>query len=141
MGRSNGFTLIEAIVAIVVLSVAIPPMLLAMRETQHRRVAPIQADRARWLASERLEEIIADRHSTTRGWAYLVNANYAAETPVNGFQGFGRSVAITETGADLASAGTGYKKIAVTVTWADAGVGAGASRSFTLSTVVTDYTP
>ncbi|MBY0111901.1 MAG: prepilin-type N-terminal cleavage/methylation domain-containing protein [Phycisphaerales bacterium] len=132
----SGFTLIEAIAAIVVLAVAVPPMLWSIQDSQVSRVAPILASRARWLATEKLEDIIADRHSTTRGYGYVVAANYPAEPSVAGMAGFSRSVSITETGAAMASGGTGYKLVTVTVGWIDARARA---RSLSLSTVVTDY--
>lgn len=141
MRRTPAFTLMETIVAIVVLGVALPPMLLALREAQRRSTGPIQADRARWLAAERLEEVIADRHSAVRGWAYVTASNYPPESPVEGFPGFARAVSIEETGASLAGAGTGFKVVSVTVSWTDAGGGSAALRSLAISTVLTDYTP
>ena len=131
-----GFTLIEAIIAIVILGVAVPPMLWSIQDSQVSRVAPILVSRARWLATEKLEDIVADRHSSTRGYGYVVDASYPAEAAVTGMTGFSRSVSITETGAAMASGGTGYKLVTVTVGWIDARAQA---RSLSLSTVVTDY--
>lgn len=131
-----GFTLIEAILAIVVLAVALPPMLWSIQESQTARVAPVLTSRARWLATEKLEDIIADRHSSTRGYAYVVDANYPPENPVSGAAGFSRSVAISETGPAFTAGGTGYKLVTVTVAWTDARQ---QSRSLALSAVVTDY--
>lgn len=124
--------------AIVIASIALPPMLWAVRNAHLRRADPVMFERARWLAAEKLEDIIADRHSATRGYGYVVSANYPAEGVVSGFTGFSRSVAITETGASLSGAGTGYKTVAVTVSYAGSG---GVSRDFALTTVLTDYTP
>ncbi len=137
MPERRGFTLIEAIAAMVILSVALPPMLWAVRDAQVRRIGPVMASRARFLATEKLEEVIADRHGTTRGYAWVITSRYATESPVAGFAGFDRTVTVTETGADLVSAGAGYKTVTVTITWTDAG---GVGRSLTVSTVITDYT-
>jgi hypothetical protein len=126
----------EAIAAMVILSVAVPPMLWAIRDARQQQVGPVLVSRARCLAAEKIEEVIADRHSTTRGFAWIQSARYPAESPVAGFAGFARSVSIAETGASLSGAGTGYKVITVTVTWTD---GTGDARSLSLSTVVTDY--
>ena len=135
----RGFTLIETIAAIVILSVAIPPMLWAVQNSRVERINPMMASRARWLASRKLEDVIADRHSSTRGYAYLVTGNYPAENPVAGATGFTRSVALTESGADLIPAsGTGYMTVTVTVGWTD---GRGEARSLAVATVLTDYTP
>lgn len=136
-GRHGGFTLIEAILAIVVLAVAMPSMFLAIKGAQERRAAPVLAARARFLASEKLEDVVADRQSAARGYAYVVAANYPAEPAVPGFAGFTRTVAIAETDATLATPGTGFKKVTVTVAWTDAG----SARSYQLATVLTDYTP
>ncbi len=132
----RGFTLIETIAAMIILTIAIPPMMWAIRNAHTQRVNPMMASKARWLATEKLEDIIADRHSTTRGYDYLVTGNFAAETPVSGYTGFNRTVAFAETTADLATAGTGYKRATVTVTWTDA---TATSRSLAVSTIVTDY--
>jgi len=132
----SGFTLIEAVAVIVVLSIAFPPMLMAIRHAHSARVTPARFSVARWLAAERLEDITADRNCPGRGYAYITAANYPAEATVSGYTGFGRSVTVSETGADLAGAGTGYKMVTVTVTFSD---GMGISRNFPLTTVITDY--
>ena len=126
----------ESIAALVILSVAVPPMLFSLRAAQYNRVNPTMSLKARWLATEKLEDIIADRHSTTRGYTYVVAGNYVTENPVSGYTGFTRSVAISETAADLVTAGTGYKRVTVTVSWIDA---TGTSRSLVIATIVTDY--
>ncbi|MHC5002827.1 MAG: hypothetical protein ACYTJ0_06855, partial [Planctomycetota bacterium] len=128
--------LIETIAAIVVLSLGIPPMLWAVRGAHEHRANPLLYSRARWLATEKLEDVIADRHSTTRGYAYLDAVNYPAEATITGFPGFSRSVTLTETTADLVTAGTGYMTVEVTVSFTDAG---GTARSLSVSTVLTEY--
>jgi prepilin-type N-terminal cleavage/methylation domain-containing protein len=132
----GGFTLVECVAAIVVLSIGIPPMLWALRAAHHHRVDHVMASRAKWLASEKLEDVIADRHC--RGYAYLRAANYPAEGAVAGFPGFTRSVSLAETGADLTSAGIGFMRATCTVGYTD---GSGVARTLSLSTVITDYTP
>jgi prepilin-type N-terminal cleavage/methylation domain-containing protein len=137
--RTRGFTLIEAITAVVVLAVAVPGMFWGIRDAQMRRIDPIQASKARWLAAEKLEDIIADRHSATRGYAYVIGGNYGAEASVSGYPGFSRAVAIAESGASLvAGSGTGYKRVTVSVSFRD---GRNTLRTLSLATVVTDYAP
>ncbi len=135
--RRAGFTLIETIAAIVILAIAAPPMLWAIRDAHVQRVNPVMASRARFLATEKLEDVIADRNSTTRGWGFLLSANYPSESPVAGFAGFSRSVTLSETAADLASAGTGYMAITVDVSWTDA---TNTARTLSVSAVATEYT-
>lgn len=136
--KKRAFSLIEAIVAIVIMSVAVPSMLWTVREAHIDRVNPTLASTARWLAIEKLEDVIADRHSTTRGYAYLIAANYLAENPVAGYANFSRTVSLNETLADLATAGAGYMNITVQISWTD---GEGQAQALDISTVLTDYTP
>lgn len=140
MGRADvrrGFTLIEVIIAIVVMSIAVPPMFWALRQANVQRVDPINLSRARWLACEKLEDINADAFSTTRGYTYLSNSNYPSEATVSGFTGFSRSVSVSESGADLvAGSGTGYKTVVVSVGYVD---GKGTGRTLSVSTVVAQY--
>ncbi len=136
--RNGAFTLIEAIAAVVLLSVSVPPMLWAVRSAHAGRTGPVQGSRARWLAVEKLEDVIADRHSTTRGYDYLIPTNYPNETQVSGFSNFRRSVTLTETLADLTTPGNGYMTVAVNVSWID---GSGTTRTLTVSTVLTEYQP
>ena len=136
----RAFTLVETLIALLILTIAIPPMLWSISQAHYTRVDPVLTSRARWLASEKLEAIIADRHSPNRGYAHLTAANYLAETPIATDTTFDRSVAFTETLADLttASAGGGYMKAAVSVSWDDS---KGDAQTLTITTVLTDYTP
>lgn len=136
IARRRGVTLVETVTAVLVLSIAIPPMLWAIKSGHEQRINPMLASRARWLAVERLEEVIADRHSETRGWSHIVAGSYPREAPVTGASGFTREVTLQETGADLVSPGTGYMIVTVTVTWVDVG---STSRSLSISSVVTEY--
>ncbi len=137
-----GFTLIETIAAITILAVAIPPMLWAVQEAQIQRVNPMLASRARWLATEKLEDIIADRHSTgARGYGYLDPNPYPPELggSITGYEQFSRTVTIDpETLADLVtvSAGGGYTTVTVSVGWDNA---TGDAMSLGISTVLTNY--
>lgn len=139
MPRTRAFTLIESIMALVLLTLAVPPIVVAIRGAESRRIAPVLASQARWLATEKLEDIVADRSSASRGYSWVAAGNYPAESSVAGFPGFGRSVGISETGPDLSSSGTGYKKVTVSVTWTDPMKGT--ARSLAIATVLTDYTP
>lgn len=135
---SPGFTLIEAIVAIVILSLAIPAIQYGITQAHHRRFAPVLFERARWLAAEKLEDIIGDRHGAGRGYAYVISANYSAEASIPGFVGYSRSVTVTETSVALSGVGTGYKTVVVTVTFP---ASADVMRTYSLATVLTEYTP
>ncbi len=137
-----GFTLIETIAAITILAVAIPPMLWAVREAHIQRVNPMLASKARWLATEKLEDVIADRHSTgTRGWGYLVPTSpYPPELggSIAGYEQFSREVEIDpETNAlFVPTASGGYITVTVKVGWDNA---TGDAMSLKISTVLTNY--
>jgi prepilin-type N-terminal cleavage/methylation domain-containing protein len=140
--RRRGFTLIETVMAIVILAVAVPPMLWAVRQAHDQRANPVMASTARWLAVEKLEDMIADRHSTDAAFGYA-NLSGGTENPVPGHDGYVRTTAVSEHGAwdnvgQTWSAGTGYTTITVTVQWTNAH---GDSQNLSISTVVTDYTP
>ena len=134
--RAKAFTLIEAIAAIVLLSVAVPSMTWGVRDAVIRRTDPIKLTKARWLLAERMEQIIADRHSTSRGYDYCVNAVYPAEGSVSGFSGFSRSTSISAINTNVGT--TGWKMATVTVTYID---GVGVARTISLSSILTNYTP
>jgi hypothetical protein len=135
MRGARAFTLVEAIGAIVLLAIAVPPMLWALRASQIERADPLMISRARWLASEKLEDVIADRYSAVRGFDYITGARYPAEATIAGSPGFSRRVSIAETGPDLASPGSGYLTVIVSVEW-DASAG---PQSLAISTVLTEH--
>ena len=138
IARRHGFTLIEAIAVIVLMTVAIPPMMWSIREAHVSRANPVLASRGRWLAVSKLEDVIADRTSTTRGYNYLVTGNYPAEPTITGYPGFSRTVSFNETLADLTTAGDGYMNVTVAISWTDA---QGTSRTLNISTVLTEFVP
>lgn len=133
---ARGVSLIETVAAMVVLAVAAPACLWAVRDATVQRAGSALALRARCLAVEKIEDVVADRHSGTRGYGWVTNANYPAETAIADMPGFARSVEVVETGPQLSGAGTGYKVVTVTVSWVDPQRGA---TSMNLRTVVTDY--
>lgn len=135
---ARGFTLMESIVGLVLLSVCVPPLLWALAESRRTAAAPAQAEVAYWLASERLEDLAADRCSPGRGFAYLTPAHYPDENPVAGFPGFSRSVTLTACGPDLTPPGDGFVLARVTVRWTGA---RGTSLSVSATTVLTEKLP
>lgn len=138
--RSTGFTLVELIAAIVLLAIAVPPMIWATRQSQHQSVDPVLASRARWIATEKIEDIIADRYSSTRGYGYLTSSNYLDEPAgsITDYGGFARRVSLLETTADLVTPGSGYMTVTVHLSWTGA---AGQPRQMSLSTVLTEFGP
>lgn len=134
----SAFSLIEAIAAISLLALAVPALLWSLAQSRRSLVQPTSYTTARWLVTERLEDVLADASSPARGYAYVASSNYPAESPVSGFSGFSRSMAVAETGANLSSAGTGWKTVTVIVAWTDV---QGDSQSLAASAVVTQVSP
>lgn len=63
----TGLTLIEAIIAIVVLSLAVPTTVVMLRDAASVRADAIATTRATWLANAVVEQIIADAASRAAG--------------------------------------------------------------------------
>ena len=132
--RERGFSLIETILVIIVLGIASYGVLTVFITGLQGSANPLLGVQAIELAEEKMELIIADKHSAARGYTYIISANYPDETPVSGFPQFDRSVAFLDVdGSDLTTAlpGSGYRKITVTVSWA--------SDSVSFDSLVTDY--
>lgn len=130
--RIRAFTILDAVGLVVVLAVAVPGMAWGLSGAARQRTDIVMINRARWLAVERLEQIVADRANPTRGYTFLTAANYPAETAIAGFPAFARSVSFTDTDATLAAPGSGYRRATVTVTWSG-------GRTLSLSTVLVDH--
>lgn len=105
--------------AIVILSIALPPLLGAFTESSMQTIYPSNAAIASFLATGRMEEIVARRYRSSDGYAALIAANFPPETPVAGFPGLDRSVTVSFVDADLNAVGgeQGYRKVRVSVTW------------------------
>ena len=116
--KRRAVTLLDVVAALVILSVALPPLVGAMAESAQQSIRSTYTTVASFLATERMEEITA-RRNQAGGYAQVVAANFPAETPVSGYPNYSRSVAITEVAADLTTpqSGSGLKKVVVTVQW------------------------
>lgn len=110
-------TIIETVAAIIILSVALPPLLSAYAEASIQSVGPYQQSIASMLAIERMEEIIARRYRGTDGYDAVTTSNFPAESPIAGFPTFDRTVTVSFVNADLSGAGSdqGYKLVKVGV--------------------------
>lgn len=68
---SEGFTLVEMLVLIIVFSGSLVALLSVSRESA-RRIADVDSSaRAMQLAQERIENVIADRHNPNRGYTFV----------------------------------------------------------------------
>ena len=146
--NSKGFTLIETIITLVVLSIATVGVLSVFTVGIKGSTNPLVAEQAVQLAQERMDTVIGDRMNApptgARGFAWIVPGNYNAPpgVAVPGFSGFTRSESIyCVTAADLITSigapggggcASGYTHITVTV--ANALIG-----SVSVETIVANY--
>jgi len=63
----RGFTLMEAVATLVILSIATPPAVTMLQESAGARQDATLAMRGRWLAIATLEQVLADVHSDSAG--------------------------------------------------------------------------
>lgn len=120
MSRSRrGLTLVEVIVALVVLALAVPPLLLQVAggiERQNR--SDVQQNLAR-LASDRLWEIFTAHANPDAGYDEIDAASYPDETAPAGLTGYARSTTIREvapTNYSTPLTGSGIKRFRIVVT-------------------------
>ncbi|MCA9294781.1 MAG: type II secretion system protein [Phycisphaerales bacterium] len=74
----HGFTLIEAVVAMIVLALAVPIGLSMMRDAAVARVGNAQTAKAFWLASAVTEQVMADLDSTDAALGFDALADASA---------------------------------------------------------------
>jgi len=115
-GRQAGYSLIELVMALVVVGVALPPMITIGNQCLQNMHQGAYVTAEVSLAQEKLEQLIADEASAGRGYSYIVSANYPAENPITGFTGYSRSVTIA---ADSTYNSMTFRNVKVTVTGPD----------------------
>lgn len=86
MGRRRAFTLIEAVVIVVVLAIAIPTTLTFLNDANQRRVDSVNTTRATALATCVMEHVLADVSSKASGLGFsaLSNSNAYLNTAGTG---------------------------------------------------------
>ena len=131
--RIRAMTIIEVVTAIVILSVGLPPLVKAFADSSMQSHLPVNSTIASFLATERMEQIVARRYRNDTGYTALTTVNFPAESPVTGFPRFNRTVTISEVTSSLAASGSpvGYRKVRVTVTWQPNNASMSIERVFT----------
>jgi type II secretory pathway pseudopilin PulG len=111
-------SLIEVVLAIVILGLAVPPLMFAMSAgIQQYEATLIQQDLSQ-LAAERMWEIFADHADPTRGYDYIADAAYPDEPAPRGLTGYTRQTTIREVSpADYVTAepDSGIKRFRIVV--------------------------
>jgi prepilin-type N-terminal cleavage/methylation domain-containing protein len=144
--NAKGFTLIEVIMTLVVLSVAAVGVLSVFTTGMKGSPDPLIVNTEIMLAQEKMAIIVGDRKNSARGFVWVVAgdyntnpAKYPPEASVTGFAGYSRSVTIicvdptnlnASTGAPPCAAG--YARVTVTVSQAGTGF-------VSIDTLLTDY--
>lgn len=138
----SGFSLIEVIVTLVVLSIAAVGVITVFVTGSPGTAEPLILSQAVRLAQEKMDIISGDRREPGRGFSYISRApvdHYPDEAVTLGGHAYSRTVSVVCVDAvDLnASPGPGcpqsYKRVAVTVSW-----NAGAD-SISATTLFADY--
>lgn len=135
MGRRDGFTFMELLLTIVVIASG---MIGVMALFENATRGALQADLngiATNLAHEKLERVVLDK--ARLGYATINDTMYPDEAMTGDYNVFSRRTRVTEvSGTDLSTAlaGSGYKRIEVTVSW-----GTGSNRQIMIPTVLSSY--
>ncbi|MEW6252976.1 MAG: prepilin-type N-terminal cleavage/methylation domain-containing protein, partial [Planctomycetota bacterium] len=120
----RGLSLIEVVLAIVLLGLAVPTLLVQIGAGARQQAASAIQQNLIQLASERLGEIYADHANPTCGYGYIVASAYPAESAPGGRAGYGRQTEVREVSpADhtTPTPGSGIKRVRITVTGPDSG--------------------
>lgn len=96
-GGSQGFTMIEMIISLVILSISVIGILQVFGAGLAPRNAPLPVEitTANQLAQEGIERVLADRKNSNRGFGWITSSNYPIETLTGAFIGYIRSYAIS----------------------------------------------
>jgi Tfp pilus assembly protein PilV len=101
---SRAFTLIEAVIAVVVLAIAVPPTLNMMDSASTGRIDAINTTRATFVSTVVLETVLADMTSSedSLGFSALTDAQAYLTTPVTGLYNRLETILEPYTNADIA---------------------------------------
>ncbi len=112
-------TIIEIVAALVILSIALPPLVVSFADAARQSIYPVNASAASFLAIDRMEQIVARRYRDDGGYDAVTTASFPDEGSLTGFPGFARSVSVSYVDQDLNPAGSdvGYKLVRVGVSW------------------------
>ena len=118
MRRRRALTLVEVVVTIVILGLAVPPLMYQMAGGVRQQETVLVQQNLTQLASERMWEIYADHADPKRGYGYIEDKAYPAETDPRGLTGYARETTVREvSSADYVTLqpGSGIKRFRIVV--------------------------
>lgn len=120
----KGYSLIELIIVIVILSIAIPMLVYMLGNLAAQSIASEKRTTATFLCQEKIEEIIADRWNPNIGFDNIPVGSFSESIP--GFPDFSRSVSIvyvTKSGSSFVDSASPpyYKRARVWVSHSEIG--------------------
>jgi type II secretory pathway pseudopilin PulG len=119
MSTRRALSLIEVILAMVILALAVPPLLLQVAAGVQQQAAVRIEQSLVHLASARLWQVFTDHADPTRGYDAITAAAYPDETAPDGLAGYTRRTDVREVSPDdfvTPQAGSGVKRFRVEVT-------------------------
>ncbi len=133
--RKRGFSLIEIVLVMVILSIGLTTLILVLRYSVIQSANTHFYTIANWLCQEKIEEILSDRRDN--GFGYIDERNYRDEEPISGFPTYSRTTEIDYVNlSDLNSESkraTDYKRVKISVS------GGGSSTPLEMFSLVTNY--
>lgn len=118
--QENGFSFIELIMSIVVLSTALVSFLGAFSNSLANSTTQQFSIRVAGMAREKMESLLSDRY--THGFDAITAANYPTENLSSPYENYNVSTAITfvdEIDLDTVVVSSDYKKIEITISHDD----------------------
>lgn len=130
-----GFTLVEALLSLLILGIALVPLINLFGQAAERHSLPDEVTAA-GLAAAKMEEVVTNR--AVQGWASFT-ATPTAYAPNNvdainfpGYEWMVEVVEVAQSNFNLGQAGSNYKRITVSVKKPD-------GQELKLVTIVTNY--
>lgn len=131
--NQKGFSMLEGIFSTMLLAVGLVGGMAVMQNATATTMNGDMNSTAVQLANAKIEEIMGDNEF--QGYDAITDDSYSAETLSAPYQGFSRSVTVTEINSDdltTEEVGSGLKKVDVMVSW-------GSDDSVTVTTMVVNY--
>ncbi len=127
LSNSQGFTLIEVIMIIVVFAIAVPTLMTVLSSTLDSSNKSVVISQAATYAQEKIEEIIGDKRNPSKGFDWVTTTGrYSSDVPAVGFS---RSIIITSGNVQN---GVSYAYVQVKITHSEI-------SDIKLETWLTDY--